>query len=70
MYHKFTNLMHGLQSFTKKITASNNKKYIRWQARDLRARVQTLHFHGWTRFSSYDEKFINVATKKTIKIRL
>lgn len=62
--------MHGLQSFKKKITASNNKKYIRWQARDLRARVQTLHFHGWTRFSSYDEKFINVATKKTIKIRL
>lgn len=62
--------MHGLQSFTKKNYCKQQKKYIRWQARDLRVRVQTLHFHGWTRFSSYDEKFINVATKKTIKIRL
>lgn len=56
------------RALRKKRVYSRKKNHHSRERGDLRARVQTLQSHGLTRFSSYDEKFIKVATRKTIKI--
>ena len=56
------------RALRKKKSNFKKKNHHSRERGDLRERVQTLQSHGLTRFSSYDEKFIKVATRKTIKI--